>query len=88
MGVGKRYDSMGLNGRVDSGQLAVVSEEKSGGRESERAQPFPAVVGSSSSGPFAKNTLGKVAGDYHKPTYHKSLILSIANLLVLEIEGF
>ena len=50
MGVGKRYDSVGLGGRVDSEQLVVGSEEKSGGRESERADPFPALEEFSSSG--------------------------------------
>ncbi len=50
MGVGKRYDSMGLGGRVDSEQLVVGSEEKSGGRESERADLFPALEEFSSNG--------------------------------------
>ncbi len=50
MGVGKRYDSTGLGGRVDSERLVVGSEEKSGGRESERADPFPALEEFSSRG--------------------------------------
>jgi len=41
---------MGLGGRVDSEHLVVGSEEKSGGRESERADPFPALEEFSSSG--------------------------------------
>ena len=57
MGVGKRYDSMGLGGRVDSEQLVVGSEERSSGRESERAEPFPTVAGSSGGGPL--ETRGK-----------------------------
>jgi len=52
---------MGLGGRVDSEYLVVGSEEKSGGRESERADPFPALEEFSSSGKSkqARMVLGK-----------------------------
>jgi hypothetical protein len=43
---------------VDSGQLAVVSEEKNSRREWERAEPFPAPVGSSIGGQGKRARMG------------------------------
>ena len=50
---------------MDSEQLVVGSEEKSGGRESERADPFPAVEESSRSGKSkqARMVFGKHGGE-------------------------